>query len=453
MFLRVRAQEIAAAGTNGYAYMTQASLRERLRALLLDKPAPVGGDNSPSQRRRFPVAKAAGAAFLVLVLTALRKPVPLVVPQFWADDGPAFFVQALEFGPRTFLIAHGGYYHTFIRLVALGGRLLPVALAPHWYLLVSIAVLLFVAGYLFSPRLPLRYPTLMALCLGLVPHGGEVYFTLANVNFLFGLLLALLLVSDPPASRRQQAFDLLVIAVAAFSGPFSLILFPLYVFRAARERQAGLAWRAALVGAAAITQFTQVLNGRVAGKPLRLDAADVLAILGRRLLAPLLWGPFGAPEKDTLLGLALGVGAIALLAFLVWGLLPKAGRKPAQKSLYLLAAGLLVVVAALDVARDAPQTLYSVWSQDRFFFVPLVILMWCLVQLVGSSGAGWARYAAAALLCFSAARTIGQPCLPIFEMKDLHWAEQSRCIGGPVPCVIPINPPGWTVRYEPDTVK
>lgn len=406
----------------------------RLRAFFLD--AAPSGDV-------FPFAKAAGVALLVLFLTILRKPVPVIIPQFWADDGPAFFQQALESGARTFLIAHGGYYHTSIRLIALVGSLMPVALVPHLYLLAAITVLVFVAGYVFSPRISLKYPTLLALCLGLVPHGGEVYFTLANVNFYFGLVLALLLVSDPPVTRRQQIGDLVLIALVAVSGPFSLILAPLFVIRALRERTPALILRAALIGIGAAIQLTQVIANRIEGKDFRLRSVDVLTILGRRLLAPLLWGPFGAPEKSAVwLGPLLGVGALALVALLAWGF----GRRREDKPLYLLGAILLVVGAALSVARGAPETLFSVWSQDRFFFVPLVLLLWCLVQTLNQKSR-MRLLPAAGLLAFTALHTMGQPCLGIFEMKDMHWAEQSRCIGGPSPCVIAINPPGWFVRY------
>jgi hypothetical protein len=251
-------------------------LRDLLRSIFLD----AGLRDGPGSGR-FPLAKAAGVAAFVLFLTILRKPASVVIPPLWADDGPAFFQQALESGFATLLIAHGGYYHTVIRLVALLGTLLP---------------------------------------------------------------------------------------------------------------------------------------------------------------EPLLAGPFGGSGIPAFL---LGVLAIALLAFVAWRL--RTARK--GKALYLSAAGMSVVASALYVARGVPETLYSVWSQDRFFFVPLVILMWSLIQTLDTKGRG--RYVSVALLLIAAVRTVGQPSLSIFEMKDLHWAEASRCIGGPAPCTILINPPGWYVRYEP----
>jgi hypothetical protein len=115
-----------------------------------------------------------------------------------------------------------------------------------------------------------------------VPHNGEVYFTLANVNFFFGLLLALFLVSDPPRTQRQHVFDILLIALAALSGPFSLIYVPLFVWRAVRERIPALTVRALLISLAAAAHFLQVLGQRLPAKPspMYLIPGDILNILG-----------------------------------------------------------------------------------------------------------------------------------------------------------------------------
>lgn len=412
-----------------------AGLRNTLRFLFLDEPP----DNR-SREVRYPVGKALAIAVVVFVLTLARKPYAVLVPQFWADDGTAFFQQAMDWGAGSFVVAHGGYYHTLIRLVAFSALWAPLPLAPHVYLLAAVITLLLVSFALFSPRLPLKYPTLMALCLGLVPHGGEVYFTLCNIHFYLALLLALVLVSDPPASKRQHGFDLVLLALVGLTGPFSLILFPLFVARAWRERVGALKARALVVGVAAAPQLAQVLGDRVGSAASQMNLPHVLEILGRRLLAPLLMGPLGGVDAP---GLMLGTFTIAGLGFVAWALWAALRRK----ALYLLVAGMLVVASALYVSRGVPESLYNPYSQDRFFFVPLVLLMWCLVQALGI--AGWARWLPAVLLALTAIRTIAQPSYPIFEMYNLRWAQSSRCIGGPVPCRIAINPPGWYVDYQP----
>ncbi len=408
-----------------------------LRSIFLDEP-PGGG----ARDGQFPIRKAAGIAALVLLLTFARRPDLVFVPQFWADDGTAFYQQAMDKGFGSFFVAHGGYYHTVIRIAALIGAVVPVRFAPHWYFAVSVAVLLFVSCVLFSPRLPIKYPTLMALCLGLVPHGGEVYLVLCNIHFYFALLLVLILISDPPESKRQYAFDTALLVLLGLTGPFSLIFFPLFAWRAVREKAPALKVRALLIGVTAAIQLTQVLGARAAADASRLNPENVLEILGRRLLAPLVMGPFVELSAP---GFTLGIFAVVLLAFLALALWVSPNRKP----LYFFAAALSVIASALFVSRAIPESLYNLFSQDRFFFPPLVLTMWCLVQALDSKK--WAVWPSAVLLLVAGARTVGQPQYHIFAMQNLRWAESSRCIGGPTPCTVPINPLGrWFVVYEPE---
>jgi hypothetical protein len=98
-------------------------------------------------------------------------------------------------------------------------------------------------------------------------------------------------------------------------------------------------------------------------------------------------------------------------------------------------------------ARGVPQTLYSTWSQDRLFFVPLVIVMWCLIQLLDTKG--WIRYASG-----GAASADGRPYRGAAEPSDLP--DEEPAMGGaepvhrrPPPLHDPDHPEGWTMRYEP----
>nr|CAA9215272.1 hypothetical protein AVDCRST_MAG63-373 [uncultured Armatimonadetes bacterium] len=416
--------------------MTRVGARDAIKSFFLDQPAAGSG-----ARAGFPYAKAAAVGVLVFLLTFSRKPSSVLVPQFWAEDGAVFFAQAREIGLGSLLTPQAGYYNTFTRLAALFGNGVPVPFAPHYYLLVSVGVLLFIVGYLFSRRLHFRHPTLMALCLGLVPHDGEVFLTAQASNFYLGLALALFLVSDPPASRWQHVCDVVMIVLAGLTGPFSLIYLPLFVLRAARERGApALKVRAFLVGTAGLLQLVQMHAVRLEAKEFGLDPREMLEILGTRLLTPLLTGPTGfLPTYRWLLGIYM----VALLALLVQTF--RRGRN--HQALYLLAAGVSVVAATLYVFRGAPEDLLYIAAGDRFFFIPLVSVLWCLVQALETKD--WVRPFAAVLISLCAVRTVGQPSSGFVVLEDLDWAEASRCIDGPAPCKVPINPRGWYIPYRP----
>jgi hypothetical protein len=220
-----------------------------------------------------------------------------------------------------------------------------------------------------------------------------------------------------------------------------------------RERGPALAARALVVGAAGALQASQVWAARVGSNDSRLDLLNVLEIVGRRLFAPLVLGPFVGMEVP---GLPFGLAALALAAFLLWAL-PGVPRRPAvvarspdgNKAVYLVTGAVLITTAALYISRAAPETLYNLYSQDRFFYPPLVLILWSLVQTLGART--WAlRVPAALLLAITAVRTLGQPSYPIFVTQNLRWEQASRCIGEQEPCRIAINPPGWFLDYRPE---
>jgi hypothetical protein len=201
-----------------------------------------------------------------------------------------------------------------------------------------------------------------------------------------------------------------------------------------------------------------VWAARVGAEAFRLDPVNVLEIVGRRLFAPLVLGPFVGMEVP---GLPFGLAVLALLAFLLWALPGVPRRSPpvtqgasngGNKALYLVAGAALITAAALYISRAVPESLYNLYSQDRFFYPPLVLILWSLVQALGAR-TGAVRAPAALLLAITAARTFGQPSYPIFVTQNMGWERASRCIGGPEPCRIAINPPGWFVDYRPEWIK
>jgi hypothetical protein len=97
------------------------------------------------------------------------------------------------------------------------------------------------------------------------------------------------------------------------------------VWRAVRERGRALVLRALVVGAAGALQATQVWAARVGAEASRLDPVNVLEIVGRRLFAPLVLGPFVGMEVP---GLPFGLAVLALLAFLLWALPGVPRRSP-----------------------------------------------------------------------------------------------------------------------------
>src|SRR5438874_4257089 len=78
-----------------------------------------------------PLKIAAVCAALTLILFS-RRPEMVLHPEFWAEDGWIFFVQADTQGADALVTPYGGYHHLLLRILAaaaasLDARWIPVA--------------------------------------------------------------------------------------------------------------------------------------------------------------------------------------------------------------------------------------------------------------------------------------------------------------------------------------
>ncbi len=177
----------------------------------------------------------------VAVLLWWRRPDALALPQFWAEDAAVFFRQARELGWRALLEPYAGYFHLVPRLVAAGANLLDPAHAPLVYALAA------GLGTLHVCALALLRPLaswqgrgwLAALAVVLVPDAREVLWVLTNVQWILAAGLLLLALGPPSRSLAGNLHDVGVTLVFGLTGPFVLVLLPLFVLRAWWERSAG----------------------------------------------------------------------------------------------------------------------------------------------------------------------------------------------------------------------
>src|SRR5205085_5572106 len=63
----------------------------------------------------------------------IRMPANFTNPQFWAEDGPAFFRLSEEFGFRSLLFPTAGYHMVLPWLVAIAAKIASPAWAPWIY--------------------------------------------------------------------------------------------------------------------------------------------------------------------------------------------------------------------------------------------------------------------------------------------------------------------------------
>jgi hypothetical protein len=388
----------------------------------------------PVESRAFPLPYLLVAA---AVLLFVRRPDAILNPQFYAEDGRTFFMDAYNLGAWSLVKPYNGGYYLIHRLIAYLGSFVPIAYAPCFYNAFAVAATLGAVAYIAKSRVAGRFTPLMALALVAIPTNGEMFSNVVNVHWVLSLLLLTLLISPPERGGRRMLADASLALPIALTGPFSLLWAPLFGLRAVVERTRPRILLFLVVAFGAAVQLA-VLDSRRSAGLFQLFDTNWLGAFGNGVSGVLLLG-LGYAKKVpnslflTLLSLAI-YGALIAHAFL----------KRDARRLMLLAAGLAVLASTAIAYRRAPEYL-SRHVGNRYAYIPTVSLVWVLVLTLGD--AGKAARLAAVLLGVAAVASVTR--FPARAFVDYDWREASLAIGGPEPAMIPINPPGWSVTYFP----
>jgi hypothetical protein len=382
---------------------------------------------------------------VALAVLFIRKSDAFLNPQFWAEDGAVFFIQQYELGLESFFQTYSAYFHALPRLVAYAADFFPYGLAPAIYNYASLLVLLAVVWKLHSPRLELRHRHLMALAVVMVPHfTGEVFLNLTNVQWVLAALLLLVALLREPETRAQGAGDLLLIAVGGLTGPFILLLLPLFAYRAWRRRSAYRLLGLGIAAAAGAVQLAAMLKNPMGIPGEGAQAADTWTrLIGQKLFGTMFLGRLIPYSIDSGLLAVGGFLALAALLALAWTD-PRRGR---LVTVFLL-FGAAVTAVTFYRFRNVPDLLIAAPAAARYFFLPNLMVLWSSVICFGLDGA-WRKVlpvALAVLVVFSSFKSVFRT--PAYE--DYHWKTHAAKIDQGQPLEIPINPPGWTLKIDPE---
>ena len=132
---------------------------------------------------------------------------------------------------------YNGYLHLVPRLTAWFALEFDPRWLPAIFNGVAFGIWLVVALALFSPRVRLPAKPGLALALALVPHTGEVFANLTNVQWPLALGLVLLLTADDANTPVSVgAYHHAAVLLCGLTGPFLIFLSPLFAIRAVKRR-------------------------------------------------------------------------------------------------------------------------------------------------------------------------------------------------------------------------
>jgi hypothetical protein len=355
----------------------------------------VNSVETPTKTRiPYPAVVAVVAACLLL----LRGGPRVRVAALHHEDGAIFLTQAHNDGFGAFVQPYAGYLHVIPRIVAALLEPLPISAAPVLYALAALLVHVAMLTPALSARLewiipgPLLRAVLFAL-LCLMPPLWEVLGNIANLIFVGGISLLLLMLSDDPRTRPGRVGELVAVAALGLSGPLIVIFVPWFVWRWRRTRSRhGLA----VVGVAALTALVQGVIFLVSQReeppipPVPPPSVRNLIFLPKvwveRVGLSWLFGDMGLPNLPRvalwLVALVWCVGAVVITVVVL--------RRTAIV-LWLLEFALLAAPVLNYGYMGGP------FNWQRHFVVPTAIVIVLLVAVIGAH-----RWAAAAVVWIAA---------------------------------------------------
>lgn len=178
-----------------------------------------------------------------IVLMFFRAGARLYYVGIWAEDGKTFLTEGLRWGLSSLTIPHAGSYHTLQRLIALFTiQVIPVPGWAHWLNLLNLTIVGIVSARIAHSDYEWLFPShrlrrCLAFLLCLTPGLNEMGGNLANLNWILFMWLGLLALRDPARSLRP--WEAAAATIAIFSVGTSILLLPLFLWRAAKTRKWG----------------------------------------------------------------------------------------------------------------------------------------------------------------------------------------------------------------------
>src|SRR5271165_1590961 len=425
-------------------------MREQLLTQEFQVPPPRRGTRSTEKLRdrRFILL------YAVLIVAAIisRRPDALLHPQFWAEDGAVWFMDAYNSGAiHALSVPIGGDFQTFPRLAAAIALVFPLSLAPLVMNILAIFVQALPPTFLLTERFAYlgsqRIRLLMSFLLLAVPTSFEVHANVSNSMTFLALLAFLVLVAEPPQTKAWCTFDILVVCLSGATGPFSVFLLPIAILMFWFRRRP---WTGVLVGieccAATVQGLTILRTAAILRSPAPLGATPMLLLRivgGQIIVSPLLGMEFlfAHPGAANVI-CAVSFACALLLLVYVFRRSPLELRLLGIFSISLLAAAL----RKPQVSLTQPQWQFLIFPGigGRYWLIPVVSFLWIYVWMLGRERPVVVRaigaLAVAAALCTGVVYWRYQP----FANLDFpKYAHEFQHVPAGQDFAIPINPPGW----------
>lgn len=357
-------------------------------------------------------------------------------PQFYAEDGFAFFSQQKLFGASAILLEGAGYLHIIPRLVAFFASPLPSEYAPAIYVYSSLMLVGWTAATIATCNIRLSW--LYGCLLVLAPHTGECFGNITNLQWIMSVALPFIATSDAPASRTGRINQIIFVALMSLTGPFVTFAAPLFLWRARTDRSASASILAALCVMGACVQIAIAIYAQYSFPPEGpLDTPYLLYAIFERTFG-MMNGNYGYDAVH--LGFAVLVACTSLSVLIL--------KDERRLFVALWYFALVVIAGAFLRTYQRPHSFDSIFLWDRYFYYGRFVILASLATIALRATAAHRAVAIVTLLLMILFRyNIWAVSSNNWWFKEpmplLPWTDFARAVDRGEAIETPINPHGW----------
>jgi len=392
-------------------------------------------------------------SFLVVLLVLFyKRPDAFIQSQFWAEEGTVFFSDAYHQGFKSLFNTCAGYFHLYPRLLfclaissGIPFEYMPYVCCYGW-LLVMFAVVVYVWGRV---ELDPARKFFIAITTVLLPLQAEVLMNLTNVQWIMALFPIIIFSSaDSEKNKKWFVADVCVLLITGFTGPNFVILLPLILFLAFKQRkillvnpQVLLLYVLPMIPAIACIA-SLIVHGSISRSEGEFKITNPAFIEYLHLqYAFLFLGKLAFDIPFLLKGLFV-------LLLLIYALtIFKKIIKGTISNNFIIAtffAGLLYLFTTLVSYRNNPAILHPHYGGVRNFYLPALCCIWFLISILKQANNPIAVLSLLMLLFgFENVRCIGRE-----RLIDYHWEMYAKKINTSDTLSIPVNPEGWHIFID-----
>lgn len=174
---------------------------------------------------------------IAAVLIIIRAPSLFYSPRFWAEEGTYYFRHALFVNPlENLFFVRFGYYNLWANLAGSAAAAMPLEWAPLGSTLLAFAFQLLLTLIVIDSRSKLFNTPLRKLVAIVIPiftlKSTEVWLNSINSQYFAAVAVFLLLLEeDFSGSPMRLWFRRIVLLVCGLSGPASVMLGPVFLYK------------------------------------------------------------------------------------------------------------------------------------------------------------------------------------------------------------------------------